>query len=64
MAKARQAAAEYRDILGAENFFIELHDHGMEAQRKCNRVLPQLAKEFALRSGGGERCAFFAKKRS
>jgi DNA polymerase-3 subunit alpha len=49
MAKARQAAAEYRDILGAENFFIELHDHGMEAQHKCNRVLPQLAKEFALR---------------
>src|ERR1700726_2386267 len=49
MAKARQAAAEYRDILGAENFFIELHDHGMEAQHKCNRMLPQLAKEFALR---------------
>jgi len=49
MAKARQAAAEYRDILGAENFFIELHDHGMEAQHKCNRVLPQLANEFALR---------------
>ena len=49
IAKARQAAAEYRDILGAENFFIELHDHGMEAQRKCNRVLPQLAKEFTLR---------------
>src|ERR1700688_2861597 len=49
MAKAREAAAEYRDILGAENFFIELHDHGMEAQRKCNRALPQLAKEFALR---------------
>src|SRR5207249_6903508 len=49
MAKARQAAAEYRDILGAENFFVELHDHGMEAQRKCNCVLPQLAREFALR---------------
>jgi DNA polymerase-3 subunit alpha len=49
MTKARQAAAEYRDILGPENFFIELHDHGMEAQHKCNRVLPQLAKEFALR---------------
>jgi DNA polymerase-3 subunit alpha len=49
MAKARQSAAEYRDILGAENFFIELHDHGMKAQHKCNRMLPQLAKEFALR---------------
>ena len=28
--KAKQSAGEYRDILGAENFFIELHDHGME----------------------------------
>src|SRR5438132_4745948 len=45
--KAKQAAAEYRDIFGAENFFIELHDHGMEEQHKCNRVLPQIAKEFS-----------------
>src|SRR4030095_9763261 len=28
--KAKQSAAEYRDILGAGNFFVELHDHGME----------------------------------
>ncbi len=48
LAKARQSAAEFRDILGAENFFLELHDHGIEAQHKCNRVLPQLAKEFGL----------------
>src|SRR6266699_3510181 len=47
--KANQSAAEYRDILGPENFFMEMHDHGMEEQRLCNRVLPQLAKEFALR---------------
>src|SRR5437899_115532 len=32
--KAKQAAAEYRDILGAENFFMELHDHGMEEQTR------------------------------
>ncbi|MDQ6625672.1 MAG: DNA polymerase III subunit alpha [Verrucomicrobiota bacterium] len=48
LAKARQSAAEFRDILGAENFFLELHDHGIEAQQKCNRVLPALAKEFGL----------------
>src|SRR6202030_433656 len=36
---AKQAAAEYRDILGAENFFVELHDHGMEEQRWCSAVL-------------------------
>src|SRR2546428_5343049 len=45
---AKQAAAEYRDILGAENFFIELHDHGMEEQRQCNRVLPQIAKDLGV----------------
>src|SRR3979411_2769678 len=46
--KAKQAAAEYRDILGAENFFIELHDHGMEEQRKCNSALPQIARDLGV----------------
>ncbi len=46
--KAKQSAAEYRDILGAENFFMELHDHGMEAQQKCNRVLPQIARDLGI----------------
>src|SRR3982751_7075626 len=36
LAKATESAAVYRDIFGAENFFIELHDHGMAAQTKCN----------------------------
>src|SRR5882724_3860520 len=46
--KAKQSAAEYRDILGPENFFIELHDHGMEAQRKCNSVLPRIARDLGV----------------
>src|SRR5262252_2469163 len=46
--KAKQAAAEYRDILGAENFFIEMHDHGIEEQRQCNRILPKIAKDLGL----------------
>ena len=46
--KAKQSAVEYRDILGAENFFMELHDHGMEAQHKCNRVLPQIARDLSV----------------
>ncbi|MFL6529763.1 MAG: PHP domain-containing protein, partial [Chthoniobacterales bacterium] len=48
LAKAKQSAAEFRDIFGAENFFLELHDHGIEAQHKCNGVLPQIAQEFGL----------------
>ncbi len=48
LAKARERAADFRDIFGAENFFLELHDHGIEAQAKCNAVLPTLAKEFGF----------------
>ncbi len=45
---AKQAAAQFRDILGAENFFIEMHDHGMAEQRICNRVLPKIAKDLGV----------------
>ena len=46
--KAKQSASEYRDILGAENFFVELHDHGMEEQKRCNTALVQIAKDLGM----------------
>ncbi len=38
-AEAERAAAQYRDIFGAANYFIELQNHGLAEQRE---VLPQL----------------------
>jgi DNA polymerase-3 subunit alpha len=46
--KAKQSAAEYRDILGAKNFFLELHDHGMEEQKKCNAELVHMACDLGV----------------
>ncbi|HEY2125440.1 MAG TPA: DNA polymerase III subunit alpha, partial [Chthoniobacterales bacterium] len=46
--KARASAAEYRDILGRENFFMELHDHGMTEQKKCNLCLPRIAADLGV----------------
>ncbi len=46
--KARETVAQWRDIFGAENFFIELHDHGIQAQRQCNPELVKIAREFDL----------------
>ncbi|MCX6958507.1 MAG: DNA polymerase III subunit alpha [Verrucomicrobiae bacterium] len=46
--KARSLTIEYRDIFGKENFFIELSDHGIEAQRRNRPLLIQLAKECEL----------------
>src|SRR5436190_4726892 len=48
LARAQQSVAGFRDIFGPENFFLEMHDHGIEAQQKCNRILPRLAKEFGV----------------
>ena len=46
--KAKQSAADYRDILGAKNFFLELHDHGMEEQKICNAALVQIARDLGV----------------
>ena len=46
--KAQRTAAEYRDLFGEENFYLELHDHGIEAQRVCNRALLGLSKDLAI----------------
>jgi DNA polymerase-3 subunit alpha len=46
--RAWDLAAEYRDIVGRDNFFIELHDHGMEQQIRCNRELLRIAKDLGL----------------
>lgn len=46
--EARETAAVYRDIFGKENYFIELHDHGMEAQKRTNPELIRLAGSLGL----------------
>jgi DNA polymerase III subunit alpha len=46
--KAKQSAAAYRDILGAENFFLELHDHGMGEQKTCNTELVLMARDLGV----------------
>src|SRR5882672_2921810 len=46
--KALEAAAAYRDILGPNNFFLEMQWHGIEEQRVVNSGLPAIAKDLGL----------------
>ena len=46
--KAQKSAGEFVDIFGRENFCLELHDHGLEAQRLCNRALLEISKNLAI----------------
>lgn len=46
--KAREAIATFRDIFGAEHYFIEAHNHGLGAQQRILPGLVDLAQEFSL----------------
>ncbi|MBN9606762.1 MAG: DNA polymerase III subunit alpha [Actinomycetales bacterium] len=45
---AREAAAEFRDIFGAENYFVELMEHGLGIERRVREDLLRLARELNL----------------
>jgi DNA polymerase-3 subunit alpha len=46
--KAKRSAGEFQDIFGAENFYCELMDHGLEIERRPQRDLIRLAKEMGI----------------
>ena len=46
--QAVASAAEFRDIFGAGNFFVELMDHGLDIETRVRQDLLRLAKELAL----------------
>ena len=48
--RAAQVADEYADILGKENFFLEMQDHGIAEQKRINVGVRELCRRAGLRS--------------
>lgn len=46
--EAREAAAEFQEIFGKENFFCEIMDHGLEIERRVQRDLLAIAKDLGI----------------
>ncbi|WP_407933016.1 DNA polymerase III subunit alpha [Herbiconiux daphne] len=46
---AVQAASDFRDIFGKENFFAEIMDHGLDIERRIMPDLLRLAKQLDLK---------------
>ena len=46
--KACACAAEFRDIFGAQNFYLELMDHGLDIERRIRADLIRLGKRLNL----------------
>ncbi|CAN5840292.1 DNA polymerase III subunit alpha [soil metagenome] len=45
---ALASAAAHRDIFGAENYFVELQDHGIDGQRQTNPELIKIAADLGV----------------
>lgn len=41
---AQEAAAGYREIFGRDNYFVELHNHGIESERRATPDLIRIAR--------------------
>ncbi len=45
---ARESLEEFTEIFGRENFFLEIHDHGLRQQHVCAQQMIKFGKEFDL----------------
>lgn len=43
--KARDSARYFKSLFGPDNFYLELHDHGLEEQKIVNKILKQISAE-------------------
>ncbi len=46
--RARQAAADFQDIFGKENFYAEVMDHGLSIEKKTQPALLAIAKDLGI----------------
>src|ERR1700722_4877418 len=47
-AEALKAAADYQDIFGKENYFLELMDHGLDIERRVRDGLIEVGKKLGI----------------
>ena len=45
---AVRAASTYAEILGRDNYFLEIQDHGIDDEALVRRVMPQVARDTGL----------------
>jgi DNA polymerase-3 subunit alpha len=56
--QGERAAAEYQDIFGKDRFFLELHDHGLEKQRKIIPDMLGISARTGIRAAATNDCHY------
>ena len=60
--RAQKAAREYIEIMGDDNFYLELQDHNLEHQEKINMDLVSMGKELSIPIVATNNCHYMDKK--
>ncbi|MEK7316225.1 MAG: DNA polymerase III subunit alpha, partial [Candidatus Eisenbacteria bacterium] len=61
---ARESAAWYRDLYGAENYFLEVQDHGIPEERVAAEGLLSLGREMGIPVLATNDCHYLAREDS
>ena len=59
--QAERAASEYQDIFGKDRFFLEIHDHGLEKQRKIIPDMLRISERTGIRVVASNDCHYMQK---
>ena len=59
---AKQAAQEYRDIFGKDNFFLEIQDHGIPEQKRILPEIKRLSEELDIPLAATNDCHYIKKE--
>ncbi|MGV0993343.1 MAG: DNA polymerase III subunit alpha [Mycobacterium sp.] len=61
-AEALAAAAEWRDIFGAENYFLELMDHGLSIERRVREGLLEIGRKLGIPALATNDCHYVTRE--
>ncbi|MBI1950558.1 MAG: DNA polymerase III subunit alpha [Acidobacteria bacterium] len=61
-ADAERVACEYRELFGADNFFLEIQDQGIPEERSLNEVLVPLGRRLGIPLLATNDCHFLSRE--
>ncbi|MGK2881444.1 MAG: DNA polymerase III subunit alpha [Mycobacterium sp.] len=62
--EALEAAAKWRDIFGAENYFVELMDHGLSIERRVRDGLIEVGRQLSIPALATNDCHYVTREGS
>ena len=60
--EAEKCALQYQEIMGKDNFFLELQDHGLEEEKRVNSALVEMSNRMGISLVATNDCHYLAQE--